>query len=757
MASAVEKDLEEQLVEAGNKLRKPPAELDELRCLLEVLENCLGRVEQSPSTSMSTALCPSMKSLVTPALLRHSDKDVRLSVATCLSEITRITAPDAPYDDELMKEIFQMIVATFEDLSETSTPSFAKRVLILETVAKVRSCVVMLDLECDDLIVEMFRHFCKAIREDHAECVFTSMEAIMTVVLEESEDIQLELINVLLDKLKVDNQETLSIAGRLVEKVMNSCAAKLKPYLVEALNSTGASMNDYSKIVAQICEGPAKDIHQPEKDESKALENAGSVENTQKAVEVDEENARCGAAEDAETSAKSKLSNGSLTSAKEDSSKDDKSQKRKSSHVSIKKVAPDSTEVAPEHPDQQDSKSEAMSKHATKRTKARKPSFSKSSNNASNDSRKIPEEKAVEQPKIKKRRMKENERLPSEGPSVKETKAAAESGKETSVTTMHSPTQNDAGPRKKVRGKSAQKEDAKAESEMPTLPRQDVGTLSGDSSKEQSSDVKVSKSEKELERRKSSEVKSSQRSSKKADSLNDDEGTSTKKRRGRKSKDLKEKVDDHRRTGDSSNKKSSVGKKSADVTPKDGKIHAKGSSVKKASGRKRDEASGSTGRAISYDESLVGSKIKVWWPLDKMFYEGSVVSYDPSKKKHKVSYADGDQEELLLSKERWTFVQAEEKEGHSASDDSDDALAVTPPPKKKMRTSESSSRGKQVKVETPLRKRKDTPAMKSRGSTSKSATKSQPNGSSVRGKSGSGKAQQGSDIKGKNRQRRSRG
>lgn len=57
-----------------------------------------------------------------------------------------------------------MIVATFEDLSEISTTSFAKRVLILETVAKVRSCVVMLDLECDDLIIEMFRHFCKTIR-----------------------------------------------------------------------------------------------------------------------------------------------------------------------------------------------------------------------------------------------------------------------------------------------------------------------------------------------------------------------------------------------------------------------------------------------------------------------------------------------------------------------------------------------------------------------------------------------------------------
>lgn len=35
---------------------------------------------------------------------------------------------------------------------------------MLETVAKVRSCLVMLDLECDALVVEMFENFFKSIR-----------------------------------------------------------------------------------------------------------------------------------------------------------------------------------------------------------------------------------------------------------------------------------------------------------------------------------------------------------------------------------------------------------------------------------------------------------------------------------------------------------------------------------------------------------------------------------------------------------------
>lgn len=44
-----------------------------------------------------------MKALVDKGLLGHLDMDVKVTVASCFSEITRITAPEAPYDDDLMK------------------------------------------------------------------------------------------------------------------------------------------------------------------------------------------------------------------------------------------------------------------------------------------------------------------------------------------------------------------------------------------------------------------------------------------------------------------------------------------------------------------------------------------------------------------------------------------------------------------------------------------------------------------------------
>ncbi len=47
----------------------------------------------------------------------------------------------------------------FQGMNDNNTPSFAKKVNILETIAKVCSCVVMMDFKCDELILEMFHTF----------------------------------------------------------------------------------------------------------------------------------------------------------------------------------------------------------------------------------------------------------------------------------------------------------------------------------------------------------------------------------------------------------------------------------------------------------------------------------------------------------------------------------------------------------------------------------------------------------------------
>ncbi|KAM7255583.1 hypothetical protein ACFE04_008481 [Oxalis oulophora] len=320
--------LETQLIEAGTKLLTPPLALNQLLELLDQLEGFLSKVDQSPSEDMQIALSPTLKSLVANQLFNHSDNDVKAAVASCISEITRITAPEAPYDDDQMKKIFQLIVSTFENLSDQSSRSFTKRTSILDTVAKVRSCVVMLDLECDVLITEMFQFFYKTLRDDHPENVFTSMETIMTLVLEESEDISLDLLSLVLSPMRKSDKEVLPIARKLGETVLKNCCEKVKPYLAEAVKSRSISLVDYNEVVASICEefGPVEQngVHaatEHEVDETiadKAPDDEVEVEKKTD-PEKDHSQEEIDPSEDGDKSPKSAVINGVTLNVKNDS------------------------------------------------------------------------------------------------------------------------------------------------------------------------------------------------------------------------------------------------------------------------------------------------------------------------------------------------------------------------------------------------------------------------------------------------------
>lgn len=148
-----------QLKDLGSKLQIIPSSVEVLIQILKQAATCLTDMDQSPSASALESMKPFLNAIVKSELLKHQDRDVKLLVATCVCEITRITAPEAPYSDDVLKDIFQLIVSTFSGLSDISSPSFGMEVAMLDTLAKYRSCVVMLDLECDDLVNEIFNTF----------------------------------------------------------------------------------------------------------------------------------------------------------------------------------------------------------------------------------------------------------------------------------------------------------------------------------------------------------------------------------------------------------------------------------------------------------------------------------------------------------------------------------------------------------------------------------------------------------------------
>ncbi|KAL0415424.1 UNVERIFIED_CONTAM: hypothetical protein Slati_3374300 [Sesamum latifolium] len=100
---ASQKVLEDDLVDAGDRLLALPSSTDELLILLGEVEILLAKVRQQPPRSLCRALLPAMKALITDEILHHGDVNIQVAVASCFNELTRISAPDPPYEDDEMK------------------------------------------------------------------------------------------------------------------------------------------------------------------------------------------------------------------------------------------------------------------------------------------------------------------------------------------------------------------------------------------------------------------------------------------------------------------------------------------------------------------------------------------------------------------------------------------------------------------------------------------------------------------------------
>ena len=79
---------------------------------------------------------------------------------------------------------------------------------------------VMLDLEYDALVVEMFQNFFKIIRFNHPLAIFSAMETIMTLIIDESEEISLDLLSSLFPSVRKENQNVSRALWKLGEQII---------------------------------------------------------------------------------------------------------------------------------------------------------------------------------------------------------------------------------------------------------------------------------------------------------------------------------------------------------------------------------------------------------------------------------------------------------------------------------------------------------------------------------------------------------
>ncbi|KAK9101804.1 hypothetical protein Sjap_019058 [Stephania japonica] len=705
MALSVEKELEKQISEVANKLlAAAPSSLsaEELLRLLDQAEIYLRKVEQSPSVSMQAALYPLKKALIANYLLGHVNTDVKVAVASCISEITRISAPNAPYDDDQMKDTFQLLVSAFDGLFDMSSRSYSKRVSILETVAKVRSCVVMLDLECDGLILEMFEHFLRGIRDNHPSSVFSSMETILTLVLEESEEVAPGIVYLLLTCVKKDNKDILPAARRLGEKVLVNCAAKLKTYVLQAVTSLGLSTNDYSEAIASVCQ-----------------EASSTVDQTPEEPMVDDDKDRLSGIGSDGTPQVAEAMMPEITSTKHDrvanSLQTSSARNVSAENVDAVRKSPNSVMNTSEKSLGHEPMKAEISKSATKLVKTETDS-----EQADEETRGKTDSRDMTQAQVN--NVKETVEIPARSKLYHEKTNSALSEKCAGATAPLSVSnvlksntiasgrpakiRPDGVPPKRGRPRKIPTKPVSV-SGLPlvegTLSTKSVGGVIPPSSSIASKDqhdgkngsgakLHVQSDGKEgTEKNKDDNTPSGKVGALKENPVQKNatgEQSATKeesemKRVGRKSiirKDVGGEHSDKKKASSIDSATKSVDKEHnhLDGTPKS---HSKRKHTPEA------KVMPDAGELLKeFDERVVSSKIKVWWPLDQSFYEGIISSYDPVTKKHKVSYCDGDEETLNLRMERWEFVGSDAALDEVQMSDLPNAHASEIKSKKKRRT-----------------------------------------------------------------------
>ncbi|CAH2077314.1 unnamed protein product [Thlaspi arvense] len=705
-----DKEVENQILEAGEKLIDPPSSVDGLLSLLDKLFICLSEVEQSPPDSMQNALSPLMKALVAGKLFKHSDVDVRVAVAACISEITRITAPDAPYDDEQMKEVFKLIVSSFENLVDNASRSYSKRTSILETVAKVRSCVVMLDLECDALLIEMFQNFLKAIRDHHSGNVFSSMENIMTLVLEESEDIPPEMLSPILHYVRKDD-ETPQVSRRLAEQVLSNCASKLKTYLTEAVKSSGVSLDKYSKIVGSICEGTFSVLQQDQlvANEEEDKHKAEKISTPERNDAPKDESGKSGVSNGIAQQNDSPVDTESTKKQDDTNAKDEPQQLVNASNTDVDNTS----EVKPDVEHQIKEKEPS----SVKQVDSSEASDIKEEieTGAPLDSKDVltspPDDSSVNAGTSSENEKKADvQALPSKT-DADETANVSPLSRAEDLVEESRPKKTANQKKKESSTKEAKPSVSSATEEASEEPNTSEAKVTKKPVKKVASSSKA-KSTVPPSKKSTSETKATKQSEKKAVGADDNVQESSKAKEEKKKVGRGKAVDEdslHTSSGDNEKPAVSSGK-SASKSKKEVKQTTEESPNPSA---KRKRSLGKASDLQSHDENIVGSKVRVWWPMDKAYYTGVVNSYDSAKKKHLVCYDDGDQEILNLKKQKWHFLDESESEGEEAADQTghDEEEASTAPQRKKAKTVKQSSGKKGGGAGSS--KSKATPASKS--------------------------------------------
>jgi sister-chromatid-cohesion protein PDS5 len=140
------------------------------------------------------------KELINNTILLHKDKGVKAYAACCIADLLRLYAPDAPYTQAELTDIFQFFIRQLvQNLKSTDTPYYNQYFHLLESLSTVKSVVLVCDLpKSDELVDQFFKDFFKMVRYDLSKKIELFMADILVAIIDECQSVPPGVLTTLL-------------------------------------------------------------------------------------------------------------------------------------------------------------------------------------------------------------------------------------------------------------------------------------------------------------------------------------------------------------------------------------------------------------------------------------------------------------------------------------------------------------------------------------------------------------------------------
>jgi sister-chromatid-cohesion protein PDS5 len=138
--------------------------------------------------------------LIHVSLLLHKDRGVKAYTACCLADILRLYAPEAPYTQNELRDIFQFFFRQLSaGLKGTEEPYYNEYFHLLESLSTVKSVVLVCDLpSSDELLHEIFKDLFTIVKRDFTKKIEIFMADILAALIDECTSLPNDVLEVIM-------------------------------------------------------------------------------------------------------------------------------------------------------------------------------------------------------------------------------------------------------------------------------------------------------------------------------------------------------------------------------------------------------------------------------------------------------------------------------------------------------------------------------------------------------------------------------